>query len=272
MTNLATNPTPTVFNFGAHVVRTAGTPDAPLFRASDVCAILAIVNVGDALARLRPNEKSSICNTDAREITAKATNLVPQAAIYVTEQGLYKLVFTSRKPDAAAFQDWIAGEVLPAIRKTGGYLSQPLSPTALIRAHLEAVERLERQQAAHDVAVATLTAKVDGLADERHDARTLLAQFPCPYSEEAVSDDRSWGQMCHEALTLWCRAGNGDYPITWSDFKGRVRSELRFDLTAKVKHEKKAGRLDYRIIDAIDDNDRAADMYAIAYRMFVEKA
>lgn len=40
---------------------------------------------------------------------------------FLTESGVYKLVFKSRKPNAEAFTDWIADEVLPALRKTGSY-------------------------------------------------------------------------------------------------------------------------------------------------------
>lgn len=40
----------------------------------------------------------------------------------MTESGLYKVLFQSRKPEARAFQDWVTRVVLPAIRKDGGYI------------------------------------------------------------------------------------------------------------------------------------------------------
>jgi prophage antirepressor-like protein len=43
-----------VFEFGGHRIRTAGTPDAPLFSAADVCAVLGISKVGDTLSMLLP--------------------------------------------------------------------------------------------------------------------------------------------------------------------------------------------------------------------------
>lgn len=110
-----------VFDFGGRKVRTAGTMEVPLFCASDVCFVLGISNVGDALSRLRAGEKSNIGNTDVREKTGKASNLVPRAAVYVTEPGLYKLIFSSRKDEAEKFQDWVTGKVLPEIRRTGAY-------------------------------------------------------------------------------------------------------------------------------------------------------
>lgn len=40
----------------------------------------------------------------------------------VNEYGLYNLILTSRKPEAKDFKRWITHEVIPAIRKTGGYM------------------------------------------------------------------------------------------------------------------------------------------------------
>jgi hypothetical protein len=48
--------------------------------------------------------------------------------LVVNEPGLYRLIFTSNKPEAQAFQDWVYHEVLPAIRKTGGYGAMPVMP------------------------------------------------------------------------------------------------------------------------------------------------
>ena len=41
---------------------------------------------------------------------------------FLTESGVYKLIFKSRKPNAEKFQDWVTNEVLPSIRKNGGYI------------------------------------------------------------------------------------------------------------------------------------------------------
>lgn len=58
---------------------------------------------------------SKIGNTDFRKLHNTGEN-------FLTESGVYKLVFKSRKPDAEKFSDWIADEVLPMINKTGGYI------------------------------------------------------------------------------------------------------------------------------------------------------
>jgi hypothetical protein len=54
--------------------------------------------------------------------------------VYVTEPGLYRLIGSSRKPEAEAFQDWVSEEVLPSIRKTGAYsvVQKQLTPAELL--------------------------------------------------------------------------------------------------------------------------------------------
>jgi len=58
----------------------------------------------------------------------------------VTEAGVYKLVFSSRKPEAEQFTDWIASDVLPSIRKTGGYMVLPKTLPEALRAYADEVE------------------------------------------------------------------------------------------------------------------------------------
>lgn len=79
------------------------------FIAADVCNVLEIVNVTQAVAKLDADERAMF-------------NIGRQGATNcVNEYGLYSLVLTSRKEEAKAFKRWIIHEVLPEIRKTGGY-------------------------------------------------------------------------------------------------------------------------------------------------------
>lgn len=105
-----------VFEFKGAKVRTAGNFEAPLFHGADICAALAIANVGDALGRLPGDDVRYVASTDVQGKNRKIS--------YVTEAGLYKLVMRSRKPEAEAFVDWITREVLPQIRKYGSYSAQ----------------------------------------------------------------------------------------------------------------------------------------------------
>lgn len=112
-----------IYLFEGHKVRLAGTPENPLFCAADVCAVLDIENSRQAVSRLRDSEKTTVASNDSSRKYGKNGNLSPGAkcALYVTEPGLYKLIFSSRKAEAERFQDWVTREVLPEIRKRGAY-------------------------------------------------------------------------------------------------------------------------------------------------------
>lgn len=59
-------------------------------------------------------KNSDVDSTDIRKLNNAGEN-------FLTESGVYKLIFKSRKAEAERFQDWVTDEVLPSIRKTGGY-------------------------------------------------------------------------------------------------------------------------------------------------------
>lgn len=99
------------FDFKGASLRTL-TDEAgePWFVAKDVCDILEISNPSDALKRLDDDERSRFNLGRQGE-----TNIVNEA-------GLYVLVLGSRKPEAYEFKRWVTHEVLPQIRRTGGYI------------------------------------------------------------------------------------------------------------------------------------------------------
>ena len=98
--------------FGA--IRTAGTSDNPMFCLADVCKALDLTSTKVA-QRLSDDvlSKHPISDSMGRS----------QQALFISEDGLYDVIFDSRKPEAKAFRRWVTSEVLPSIRKTGGYLA-----------------------------------------------------------------------------------------------------------------------------------------------------
>lgn len=111
----------TTFNFNQENVRTVTDDQGnPWFIAADVCKVLEIGNVSQAVSRLDDDEKSDITTNDTSSngVTQKRSMTI------VNESGLYSLILTSRKPEAKAFKKWITSEVLPSIRKTGSYSVQ----------------------------------------------------------------------------------------------------------------------------------------------------
>lgn len=113
----------------------------PWFVAVDVCKALEIVNSRDAVARLDDDEKNTVVLTDGMRGN-------PQKAI-VNEAGLYTLILGSRKPEAKAFKRWVTHEIIPSIRKTGGYIAgqDTMSDADLMaRALLVAQRQIEERE------------------------------------------------------------------------------------------------------------------------------
>lgn len=95
-------------------IRTILVNKTPYICLADVCKILDIKNVSQCKERL--NQKG-ICITDTLTAGGK------QQMIFINESNLYKVIFQSRKPEAEKFTEWVTNDVLPTIRKTGGYVS-----------------------------------------------------------------------------------------------------------------------------------------------------
>jgi anti-repressor protein len=85
------------------------------FCLADVCKILEIGNVTDVKNRLKQDGVVSIEVIDNLGRTQQAT--------FINESNLYKVIFQSRKAEAEQFTDWVTSEVLPSIRKNGGYIA-----------------------------------------------------------------------------------------------------------------------------------------------------
>lgn len=92
----------------------------PLFLLADVCKMLDLrANNGSYTHHLRKLSAHQFTSTSNVEVSGLGIRGVPKL---VTEAGLYKLIMRSDKPQARKFQDWVTRDVLPAIRKAGGYL------------------------------------------------------------------------------------------------------------------------------------------------------
>lgn len=85
----------------------------PFFSAIDVCKILDIKNVSQALSYL---DRDDIISSEVIDSLGRK-----QIASFLNEGSLYQLIFKSRKKESKIFKKWVTHEVLPSIRKTGKY-------------------------------------------------------------------------------------------------------------------------------------------------------
>lgn len=101
-------------------VRVVMQGDDPWFVASDVAKSLGYDNPANAINThcKKINKITLSPDLGGREISSK---MPPVVMNIIPESDVYRLVMRSNLPNAVAFQDWVCEEVLPAIRKTGGY-------------------------------------------------------------------------------------------------------------------------------------------------------
>lgn len=115
-------------------VRTVSVDNEPWFFAKDVCDALSVAtnHVRESL------DEDEVSNLRTTEIGPEFGGKAP---LIVSEAGLYSLILKSRKPEAKAFKRWITHDVIPAIRKTGGY-HIPQSPEEQMAQGLLAAQKL----------------------------------------------------------------------------------------------------------------------------------
>lgn len=122
-------------------IRTALLNDEPMFCLGDVCKALGIAQASKVKERLSEKGVHSIPT-----LTAGGE----QRLLYINESNLYKAIFHSRKESAERFTDWVTSEVLPSIRKSGGYIAgqEQMSDSELMaKALLVAQKQIDERNA-----------------------------------------------------------------------------------------------------------------------------
>lgn len=114
-----------VFNYQNNEVRTVERNGEPWFVLKDVCEVLGHSNSRMMADRLDEDEKG---------VSQIYTPGGAQNMTVINESGLYNVILRSDKPEAKPFRKWVTSEVLPSIRKTGGYIAgqEQLSPQELM--------------------------------------------------------------------------------------------------------------------------------------------
>lgn len=137
-----------IFNYNDREVRTVQKDGEPWFVLKDVCAVLGISKYRDAAERLDPDE---------REPVRVDTLGGKQEMLCINESGLYNVILRSDKPEAKPFRKWVTSEVLPSIRKNGGYIAgqESMTPAELMASALLMAQRTlaEREARIADLTV-----------------------------------------------------------------------------------------------------------------------
>ncbi|QHO91049.1 phage antirepressor Ant [Actinomyces sp. 432] len=222
------------WRFGLHEIRTlTGADSEPRFVLTDLCKALSLSTVAKVAERIDSEDKGvSLIHTPGGV----------QRVTTVTEAGMYTVVLRSDKPEAKRFQHWVTREVLPAIRRHGGYLTPAAAEAALTDPDfiIRLATRLKEEQAARtqlEAEHAELEARVE--ADRPHttlgravadsEGLALVKAVADVLTQEGIACNqadlfgwlRAHGWLCKAKGDMWNR------PTKWALEKGYVRAVER---------------------------------------------
>lgn len=194
-------------------VRTITEGDKVLFCGSDVAKALGYVKPNNAI------NQHCKCATLKQGIIVDSLGR-SQAALFIPEGDIYRLIVKSNLPSAEKFERWVFDEVLPSIRAKGTY-SRPMTQTEIILAQAQALVEIERIATQ---AEQTAQATADKLS-------TAIDIFASPITE-------SWKDETNRKINSICK----NQGLSYSAFKGDLYAELErsasCDLTARQRNLK----------------------------------
>lgn len=227
-------------------IRVTGTSDEPLFCLVDICKVLELNNTSMAKRKLKATGikifevRSELTNKHGKTI-AFMDNLT-----FISEQNLYRLIMRSTKPMAEPFQDWVCGEVLPSIRKHGGYILTHEGDTdedirrraeEVLRTTLEQKDKLISEQKVlleqKNRRIAEQDVEIDRLLPKALYADSVLESISC-YTTTQIAKELG---MTAQELNRWLCAEriqyyqSGQYML-YADYahRGLAKSRTHYDL------------------------------------------
>lgn len=241
------------FNFNNATMRTlTDTAGDPWFIAKDVCDILGI-RTNNLRVILDEDEVTELTNDYSIDIAQNGG----KSPLIISESGLYNLALKSRKPEAKEFKRWVTHEVLPTIRKTGGYIPATEAESdedILAKAVLIAQKTINlknQQLRAKDAQIKELEPKAKALDDFTNvpdallvrDAAKLLSNSGTPIGEKQL---REWlsqhGWTYRHAGTWWAaseRVKSGHLVMVESRSHGQHKDGSIFAFSPTVKITRK---------------------------------
>lgn len=235
--------------FDGHKLTIIEKGGEPIFKLSDVCKILGLGNPSQVKTRL---EDGVISN----EVILDSLNRKQQAT-FVNEDGLYDVILDSRKPEARRFRKWITSEVLPSIRKTGGYElnTSELSP------ELQIMNNMVRALAKQELEQKQMKREINETKQEIEEVRKVFVLNP-----------KNWRKEVNELIIKISQTKNtlDAYKDTRNESYKRLEERARCNLDIRLENKRermrKAGSSKTAInrinkMDVIADDPRLMEIY-----------
>ncbi|MFT8354603.1 MAG: phage antirepressor KilAC domain-containing protein [Gluconobacter japonicus] len=160
------------FVFEGHEVRGFEYAGEPCFVGNEVAAALGYASPKDAVSA----HCKSLKLLKSGELTLLGIPCGPRGMNIIPERDVYRLVMRSNLPTAEAFEEKVVGEILPSIRKTGGYIAAAKEETPeelALRAVTALQAALERQREENRIEIERQKALIDETAPKARALETL---------------------------------------------------------------------------------------------------
>lgn len=220
------------------------------------CLELGDSAVRKAIGNMTEKQVTKLRNSDVKESNIRKLNNAGEN--FLTESGVYKLVFRSNKPNAEAFTDWVTDEVLPTIRKTGGYVN---NDDLFIATYLPYAD--ESTKLMFKSTLSTVRKQNEIIENQKKEIE---------HKEDVIIglvDDISLAEK-RQILNRVVRYNHANYRERWSvlyrEFENKYHINLqhRFEAYNESHKPKCKGKLDY--IDKV--MNKVAELYEIATKLF----
>ena len=220
-------------------IRTVLADDGePRFCLTDVCRVLGL-KASDVARRLHDDMVSNHPISDSLGRT--------QQANFVNEDGLYDAIFDSRKKEARAFRKWVTSEVLPSIRKTGGYIATKADDTPeeiMARALMVAQSTLENQKKFNAVKeTLAMDSKVEGIKNGKLECVSFGSDFVGEMADAVVATAIARSTKVGEPTIV---KGNTGVCLFVVDNINNNEAVVNADVVAKRKEITEARKVDIR--------------------------
>ena len=201
-----------VFNYHQKQIRTIQIDGETWFVLKDVCDVLHIENHKDVAKRLEPDEVGRF-NFPHPQNPEKQIEMV-----CVNESGLYNIVLRSDKPEAKPFRKWVTSEVLPSIRKTGGYQTKAMTTAQMFA--MQAQVNLEQEQ------------RIKALESGQEQMQSTMQKTLEIFSAPAVNPD-DWAEAMNHQINTLVERYEANHQKYRSELYKELESTAGVDLTLR---------------------------------------
>lgn len=199
-------------------VRTIVKNDEVWFVGKDVAKALGYSDTNKAVAMHVDDED--------KQLNDKTSSSFGQrGATIINESGLYSLVLSSKLPKAKEFKRWITKEVIPSIRKYGGYIAKPLNQLDILEQSIQIMKEQQRRLEEHDNRLAKIESNIEQIKElEQINASNWRLYF---------------GSVTRKIAKYYpCLDMENPYQAIRHEFYERLENEAHCNLNIRLKNKK----------------------------------